>query len=213
MSRRPMVMPRKRPRTESPDPDVPAGRAGREEDAGSACRKTPTPISETADFVMQQFPRPCGHGAGRAVNCQRVHGLPHEIFAHRQKGSLKGQTMKKTVGICMLAAASAFASHAFAETPQTVDGAARWSASTMDRHMPVDAARLHTLGQKKFRYMDMAETRRSKSLQNAVLLYGTRAEGKAGDGQRGNAKAAPSIPVYRDHAQPRRPRVIMRPST
>ena len=122
--------------------------------------------------------------------------------------------MKKTVGICMLAAASAFASHAFAETPQAVDSASRWSASTMDRHMPVDAARLHKLGQKKFRYMDMAESKRSKSLQNAVLLFGARADGKDPAAQRDPAKAAPSAPVYRDPAQqPKAPRVIMRPST
>lgn len=121
--------------------------------------------------------------------------------------------MKKTVGICMLAAASAFASHAFAETPQAVDSAARWSASTMDRHMPVDAARLHTAGQKKFRYMDMAQTKRSKSLQNAVLLYGARAaKSKDTQGERGH-EAAPRTPVYRNQAPAQAPRVIMRPST
>ena len=136
-----------------------------------------------------------------------------KFSAHRQKGPLKGQTMKKTVGICMLAAASAFASHAFAETSQAVDSAARWSASTMDRHMPVDAARLHKLGQKKFRYMDMAQSKRSKSLQNAVLLFGARADGQGHVAQRDQAKAAPSAPVYRDHAQSKPPRVIMRPST
>jgi len=80
--------------------------------------------------------------------------------------------------------------------------------------MPVDAARLHKLGQKKFRYMDMAESKRSKSLQNAVLLFGARAEGKDPAAQREPAKAAPSAPVYRDHAhQLKAPRVIMRPST
>lgn len=121
--------------------------------------------------------------------------------------------MKKTVGICMLAAASAFASHAFAETPQAVDSAARWSASTMDRHMPVDAARLHTAGQKKFRYLDMAETKRSKSLQNAVLLYGARAaKNKDAQGEHGH-EAAPRTPVYRNHAPAQAARMIMRPST
>lgn len=130
--------------------------------------------------------------------------MSHNFLLTAKKGPLKGQTMKKIVGICMLAATSAFAPHVFADTAQTATSASRWSVPSMDRHMPVDAARLHKQGQKKFRYMDMAQGKRSRSLHNAVLVYG------AG----GRDQASATAPVYRDQQEPaQRPRVIVRPST
>lgn len=133
-----------------------------------------------------------------------VLGLPHEILLTAKKGLLKGQTMKKTVGICMLVAVSALASSAFAAPRQADAGVARWSASAMERHLPVDGTRLHQEAQKKFRYMDMAEGRRSRFMRDAVLLYGHGA-GKGGKDAAGEpAKAAPPAPAVR---------AIMRPMT
>lgn len=112
--------------------------------------------------------------------------------------------MKKIVGICMLAATSAFASNVFADNAPAAASGSRCSVPSMERHIPVDAARLHKQGQQKFRYMDMAQAKRSRSLKNAVLVYGLA----------GRDQAKASVPVYRHEQEPaQRPRVIMRPST
>lgn len=70
--------------------------------------------------------------------------------------------------------------------------------------MPVDASRLQKAGQQKFRYMDMAEGRRSRFMREAVLLSGQQADACSEDVARESAKAAPQAPAAR---------VIMRPMT
>ncbi len=137
-------------------------------------------------------------------NAKEFSGCRMKFLLTAKKGPLKGQTMNKTVGICMLVAVSALASSAYAAPRQADDSAARWSASTMDRHMPVDATRLQKAGQKKFRYMDMAEGRRSRFMREAVLLYGQEVGACTPDVAREAAKAAPQAPAAR---------VIMRPMT
>jgi hypothetical protein len=139
-----------------------------------------------------------------------------------KKGPRKGNTMKKTVGICMLTIAASLAAPAAfaastaaidAHTSAAPDSAARWSMSAMDRHMPLETPRPHKLAQQKFRYMDMAQAKRSKSLRNAVLVYGGGMDRPARDTLRDPAKAGPQAPLYRQDAPVPAPRVIMRPST
>ena len=44
------------------------------------CRKSPTRESESADFVAQQFPRPCVHWCDRAAKRKRVLDLSHNFL-------------------------------------------------------------------------------------------------------------------------------------
>jgi hypothetical protein len=88
--------------------------------------------------------------------------------------------------------------------------ASRWSSSVMERHMPVDPVQLQKLGQKKFRYMDMAQAKRSKSIRNAVIVRGAAGEGAAKPGRKDESLQPQN---YRDHAEPGHPIVIMRPMT
>ncbi|MBB5391675.1 MULTISPECIES: hypothetical protein [unclassified Herbaspirillum] len=81
--------------------------------------------------------------------------------------------MKRTLlGFCLLAGISAAASQAGAHRLDAplADAASRWSSSVMERHAPMDSTQLQKLGQKKFRYMDMAQGKRSKSIRNAVIV-------------------------------------------
>jgi hypothetical protein len=108
---------------------------------------------------------------------------------------------KRLLGMFLLAGASALASSAHAESQGAPwQGASRWSSSVMDRHMPLDSAQLQKLGQKKFRYMDMARSKQPAAIRNAVIVHGP-------------ATTPMSAPVYRNNAQPRRPLVILRPMT
>ncbi len=118
--------------------------------------------------------------------------------------------MKKIAGICILAAASGLAAPitlAQAASPQAAAGAARWSASVMDRHLPLAGVSAQQSGSRKFRYMDMAQAKRSSALHNAVLVVGPVKPAQAGE------QAAPHSPVYRNHARQPGARVIMRPMT
>ncbi|MFJ3056715.1 hypothetical protein [Herbaspirillum sp. NPDC087042] len=117
--------------------------------------------------------------------------------------------MKKIAGICILAASvlAAHLSPAQAASPDVAAGAARWSASAMDRHLPLAAAPAQPSGARKFRYMDMAQTRRSPALHNAVLVVGPARPAKAGE------QAVPRSPLHRNHTRQAGARVIMRPMT
>lgn len=118
--------------------------------------------------------------------------------------------MKKTlIGFCLLAGMSAAASQAGAQSLDVPAEASssRWSSSVMERHAPMDSAQLQKLGQKKFRYMDMAQGKRSKSIRNAVIV-----RGPGGARQEGASEQQ----AYRHNghnAQPDRPVVVMRPMT
>ncbi|MBP0599922.1 hypothetical protein J8I26_17565 [Herbaspirillum sp. LeCh32-8] len=115
--------------------------------------------------------------------------------------------MKKTLlGFCLLAGMTAQVGAQGLDLPAGAS-ASRWSSSVMERHMPVDAAQLQKLSQKKFRYMDMAQGKRSKSIRNAVIVRGGGEEGR-GD------LLQPQ--TYREHERPARPNrriVIMQPMT
>lgn len=118
--------------------------------------------------------------------------------------------MKKIAGICILAAASGLATYlnpAQAASPDAAAGMARWSASPMDRHLPLAGVSAPPSAARKFRYMDMAQVRRSAGLHNAVLVIGRAKPNKAAE------QAAPQSPVYRNHAGQAGARVIMRPMT
>lgn len=116
--------------------------------------------------------------------------------------------MKRTLlGICLVAAMStastAGAADASGQGSSPVP-ASRWSSSVMERHAPVDSARLQQLGQKKFRYMDMAQGKRSRSIRNAVIVRGPHGP----DGEDGAQSR-----TYRKNSQPGRPLALMRPMT
>ena len=118
--------------------------------------------------------------------------------------------MKKIAGICILAIASGLATYlspAQAASPDAAAGAARWSAAAMDRHLPLAGVCQQSSGTRKFRYLDMAQVRRSAGLHNAVLVVGPGKAAKAGE------QVAPRSPVYRNHARQAGGRVIMRPMT
>lgn len=94
--------------------------------------------------------------------------------------------MKKIAGICILAA-SGLATYLGPAQAASPDAAA---------------------GIRKFRYMDMAQVRRSTGLHNAVLVVGpAKKPAKAAE------QAVPRSPVYRNHAGQAGGRVIMRPMT
>ncbi|MFJ3048287.1 hypothetical protein ACIPEN_20835 [Herbaspirillum chlorophenolicum] len=115
--------------------------------------------------------------------------------------------MKKTLlGFCLLVGMSAVALQANAQRlgVPLEDSASRWSSSVMERHAPMDSAQLQKLGQKKFRYMDMAQIKRSKSIRNAVIIHGL-------DDARQNGVSQQQ--VYRRNFPSGHPIVIMRPMT
>lgn len=75
--------------------------------------------------------------------------------------------------------------------------------------MPVDSAQLQKLGQKKFRYMDMAQDKRSKSIRNAVIVRGPGVK----DDSRGDLLQPQTYRGEDAQAKPARRIVIMRPMT
>lgn len=86
--------------------------------------------------------------------------------------------------------------------------ATRLPSSVMERHLPFDFAQAQALklSQKPFRYMDMAEHQKPKSIRNAVIVYGGKRNLDVHTGAyRNNAEAHPE--------QRQRRVVIARPMT